>query len=82
MRRPLIVAALTALLAAPAFAPPAEVLPRAKTPEAVGLSSERPARVRAATLGHIETGHVPGAVILVARRGRIAYFANHLENQP
>ena len=74
MRRSLIVAALTALLAAPAFAQPAEVLPRAKTPEAVGLSSERLERVRVATLGHIETGHVPGAVILVARQGKIAYF--------
>lgn len=74
MRRSLIVAALTALLAAPAFAQPAEVLPRAKTPEAVGLSSERLARVRAATMGHIETGHVPGAVILIARDGKIAYF--------
>jgi len=74
MRKPLIVAALTALLAVPAFAQPAEVLPRVKTPETVGLSSERLARVRAVTLGHIETGHVPGAVILVARQGKIAYF--------
>ena len=74
MRRPLIVAALTVLLAAPVLAQPVEVLPRAKTPEAVGLSSERLARVRAATMGHIETGHVPGAVILVARQGKIAYF--------
>ena len=70
----LIVTALVVLLAAPAFAQRAEVLPLAKAPEAVGLSSERLARIRAATLGHIETGHVPGAVILVARHGKIAYF--------
>lgn len=74
MRRALIVTALVGVLSAPALAQPPEVLPRAKTPEEVGLSSERLARVRAVTARHIETGHVPGAVILVARHGTIAYF--------
>ena len=74
MRSALNAAVIVALLVAPVYAEPAEVLPRAKTPEEVGLSSERLARVRAVTAGHIETGHVPGAVILVARHGKIAYF--------
>src|SRR5437867_11298002 len=74
MRSALNAAVIVALLVAPVYAEPAEVLPRAKTPEEVGLSSERLARVRAVTAGHIETGHVPGAVIPVARHGKIAYF--------
>jgi CubicO group peptidase (beta-lactamase class C family) len=74
MRRVLIALALVTLSVVPVLAQPAEVLPRATSPEAVGLSSERVARIRAVTLGHIETGHVPGAVILVARHGKIAYF--------
>src|SRR5437867_9726754 len=74
MRSALNAAVIVALLVAPVYAEPAEVLPRAKTPEDVGLSSERLARVRTVTAGHIETGHVPGAVILVARHGKIAYF--------
>src|SRR5437867_12831887 len=74
MRSALNAAVIVALLVAPVYAEPAEVLPRAKTPEEVGLSSERLARVRAVTAGHIQTGHVPGAGILVARHGKIAYF--------
>ena len=42
--------------------------------EAVGLSSPQLARLAAATNGHIESGIVPGAVILIARQGKIAFF--------
>jgi CubicO group peptidase (beta-lactamase class C family) len=49
------------------------VLPVAATPEDVGLSSSRLARIEAVTQQHIETGLVPGAVMLVARRGKIAW---------
>jgi CubicO group peptidase (beta-lactamase class C family) len=49
------------------------VLPAAATPEEVGLSSAQLARIEAVTQRHIETGLVPGAVILVARRGKIAW---------
>jgi CubicO group peptidase (beta-lactamase class C family) len=43
-------------------------------PEEIGLSSVRLARVGAVMRGEIERGHVPGAVALVARRGRLGFF--------
>jgi len=49
------------------------VLPMAVTPEDVGLSSSQLARIEAVTRKHVETGLVPGAVMLVARRGKIAW---------
>jgi CubicO group peptidase (beta-lactamase class C family) len=49
------------------------VLPTAATPEEVGLSSAQLARIEAVTQRHIEAGLVPGAVILVGRRGKIAW---------
>jgi CubicO group peptidase (beta-lactamase class C family) len=52
----------------------AEVLPLVDRPEEVGLSSERLARLSTVTHAHVETGQLPGAVLLVARYGRIAYF--------
>ena len=52
----------------------AEILPKAGKPEEVGLSSERLARLGRVTQDHVDAGRLPGAVILVARRGRIAYY--------
>ena len=49
------------------------VLPIAAAPEEVGLSSAQLARLEAVTQRHVETGLVPGAVMLVARRGKIAW---------
>lgn len=43
-------------------------------PEAVGLSSERLARIGAVLTADVEKGVIPGAVVLVARHGKIAYF--------
>ena len=51
----------------------AQSLPSAK-PEQVGLSSERLERVGQALKGEIAKGKLPGAVALVARKGRVAYF--------
>ena len=51
----------------------AEILPRAGKPEEVGISSERLARLTRVTQEHVDAGRVPGAVILITRRGRIAY---------
>lgn len=45
-------------------------------PEDVGLSSERLNRISATLKAHIEKGVIPGAVVLVARNGKIAYFEN------
>ena len=51
----------------------AEPLPRAQ-PADVGLSAERLDRVSRVLRGEIEKGKFPGAVALVARKGRIAYY--------
>ena len=51
----------------------AQSLPTA-SPEQVGLSSERLERVSRAMRNEIEAGKIPGAVALVARRGRVVYF--------
>jgi CubicO group peptidase (beta-lactamase class C family) len=50
------------------------VLPFAVAPEAVGLSSSQLARIEAVTQKHVESGVVPGAVMMVARRGKIAWY--------
>jgi len=50
----------------------AETLPTTK-PEAVGLSQERLGRIHALVNNHIEAGEISGAVMLVARKGKIAY---------
>jgi CubicO group peptidase (beta-lactamase class C family) len=46
--------------------------PRPNKPEDMGLSSPRLARIRDALQADIDKGLVPGAVTLVARRGKIA----------
>ena len=43
-------------------------------PEEIGLSSARLARLGEVLRGEIERGRVPGAVALIARRGRVGYF--------
>jgi len=45
-------------------------LPRAK-PEDVGFSSERLARISAVLKADIEAGRIPGAVIAIARHGKL-----------
>src|ERR671922_2273197 len=42
-------------------------------PEAVGLSSERLARLDAAMQAEIDAGHKSGIVVLIARRGQLAH---------
>jgi hypothetical protein len=49
----------------------AEGLPAAP-PEDVGFSAERLARIGAVLTAEIERGKFPGAVALVARKGRVA----------
>jgi CubicO group peptidase (beta-lactamase class C family) len=51
----------------------AQGLPAAK-PEQVGLSSERLARITATLKADVEKGTIPGAVLLIARQGKIAMF--------
>jgi CubicO group peptidase (beta-lactamase class C family) len=47
-------------------------LPEAK-PEDVGLSTQRLARIHSMVAKHIDLGDITGAVMLVARKGQIAY---------
>jgi CubicO group peptidase (beta-lactamase class C family) len=49
-------------------------LPRAVKPEDVGLSSQRLQRLTEAFNGDVNSEKIPGAVVLVARRGKVAYF--------
>ena len=51
----------------------ADPLPRAK-PETVGMSSERLARIGEALRGDVEKGRLPGAVVAVARKGKLVYY--------
>ncbi len=44
------------------------------SPEDLGFSSERLARIGPVIKGEIEKGQYPGAVVLVARKGKIVYF--------
>jgi uncharacterized protein YbbC (DUF1343 family)/CubicO group peptidase (beta-lactamase class C family) len=45
----------------------------ATTPESVGMSSERLAKIDEAALESIDRKETPGAVVLVARKGRVVY---------
>ena len=51
----------------------AEAIPSA-APEEVGLSSARLARIRQVLRAEVDDKKLPGAVALVARKGRVAYF--------
>ncbi len=64
-------------LAAIATAAHAEngILPMASKPEEVGLSSTQLKRLEEVTQKHIDEGLVPGAVMLVARRGKVAWMS-------
>ena len=51
----------------------AQSLPSAK-PEQVGLSSERLQRITETLKADVDTRVIPGAIVLIARHGKIAYF--------
>ena len=68
----LVVTALTGLL--PAMSSSAQGLPMARNPEEVGLSSARLKRLSETFKAEIDNGTMPGAVLLVARRGKVAHF--------
>ena len=64
----------------PSMAAVADPLRRAQ-PEEVGMSSDRLARLGEVLGADVEAGRIPGAVVLVMRHGKIAYFeAVGLEN--
>jgi CubicO group peptidase (beta-lactamase class C family) len=57
--------------AGPVFA---QGLPKASRPDEVGISLERLKRLTARFQAEVESGKFPGAVILIARHGKIGYF--------
>ena len=48
-------------------------LPRAESPEQVGLSSARLERLAGVIRGDVERKLIPGAVLAIARGGRVGY---------
>ena len=70
MRRRVLLVSFVLLLVAPISA---RALPPG-APEEVGLSKERLARIGQMLNGQIEMRSFPGAVALIARKGRVAYF--------
>jgi CubicO group peptidase (beta-lactamase class C family) len=64
----ILAAALCLMASTAAYAE--DPLPRAK-PEDVGLSSERLARIGATLKADIEAGRIPGAVVAIARHGKL-----------
>jgi len=52
------------------------------TPEDIGLSSAALTRLGTVLSGEVASGRVPGAVALIARRGRVAYFESFGRRDP
>src|SRR5579871_4414389 len=52
----------------------AQPLPMAKRPEDAGFSSQRLERTRQAIRADVENKRVPGAVLIIARNGKIVTF--------
>jgi CubicO group peptidase (beta-lactamase class C family) len=67
--RKLSIGLLGSLLAAGALC---QSLPVAKRPEDLGISSQRLERVRRQMQADVESARIPGAVLLIARHGKIA----------
>lgn len=63
--------AMMLLIASPAMA--ADPLPRG-TPASVGMSAERLARIGEALRSEVEANRLPGAVVAIARRGRLVHY--------
>lgn len=78
MRHALLALVVTAVLGgAPAVAaerPAAQALPRATSPADVGMSAERLSRLTAVMKAGVDKGEIPGAVVMIVRRGKVAYL--------
>ena len=57
-------------------------IPMAATPEEVGLSSVQLKRLEEVTKAQIDSGLLPGAVMLVARRGKVAWLSVQGKRDP
>src|SRR5215471_4134841 len=70
LRIPILITLFATLPSCQTLADPLPV----SVPEKVGLSSERLQGLTRVLRAEVEKGHVPGAVVAVARRGQVAYF--------
>ena len=66
-----VVASAVAAASVPAFA---EQLKPASNPGDLGFAVDRLERVTLAFQGYVDNGQLPGAVVLIARKDKIAYF--------
>jgi CubicO group peptidase (beta-lactamase class C family) len=55
------------------FSALAQGLPPASRPEEVGFSSQRLTRLTEPFQAEVDKGVIPGGVVLIARRGKVAY---------
>jgi CubicO group peptidase (beta-lactamase class C family) len=73
-RRSLISAIATSVLAVALLSAPAAHSGEVVTPpEQLGFDPDRLQRVTNAFQGYVDSGQIPGAVVLIARNGKIAY---------
>ena len=70
--RPLTLAVLFSILVASIAG--AQAIPQATSPEEVGLSKERLQRISAWLQTDVDKKVIPGAVVMVLRKGKIAYY--------
>jgi len=82
-RRAILWVGIVALWAAGVSTPAAWAagLPTAK-PEQVGLSAKRLERITEAFQAEVTQGRIPGAVVLVARQGKVAYWQSFGKRDP
>ena len=75
------IALSVALICASALAAWCQELPAAD-PAALGFSTVRLARLEGSLKGDVKAGRIPGAVVLVARHGKVAYFEAFGQQNP
>jgi CubicO group peptidase (beta-lactamase class C family) len=66
--------ALLALATSLSVSALAQGLPNAASPEEIGISTQRLKRLSAAFQSNVDKGVIPGAVVLMARDGKVAFF--------
>lgn len=82
MKKIVVATSLVVFLSATAARAENGILPIASKPEDVGMSSAQLKRLEAVTQKHIDDGLVPGAVMVVARRGKIAWTSTLGKRDP
>src|SRR3982751_2881548 len=71
IHRQVVIAMLTAVVSASAFA---QQLKPENDPGKLGFDADRLARMTQAFQGYVDSGQLPGAVVLIARKDKVAYF--------